>query len=452
MLTYKKALKETVSLSYPIILGQLGITLIGIADTVMVAKVSVEALGAVGIANGVFFLICVVGIGTLSVVSSQISASQAQKKVQKCNLWLSNSLFVGFILGVWGWLVMGLLAYNFHWFQQTKEVTRLAQAYLYIVAPSMLPLLLFIAVRNFTDGLSFPLPAMFMSFFGFFCNVWLNWLWIFGHWGFPALEVEGAAWATTVTRFLMFFGLLAWAFMDKRFKPYLVGFSFLHIRKRFVMKNLRIGLPSGGQLFFEVGAFGGAAIIVGWIGENPLGAHQIALSLSSVTYMISLGLSIAGGVLVGGAYGEKNPRNIKIYGTVSFGLVVSFMLLMGLFFILLPHFWVGFYLSEIKSPEVIPIAVNLVILAGIYQIADGIQCVGLGVLRGVEDTQIPTIVTFVAYWLIGLSCSYWFGVVLKWGAEGVWIALSLSLGFAALMHTWRFYRQVGKIFVHESYR
>lgn len=447
MLTYRKALQDVVSLSYPIVLGQLGITLIGLADSVMVAEVSVEALGAVGVANAIFFIICVTGIGTLSVVSSQISASQAQNKRQKCNLWLSNSLFVGFILGVLGGLLMAFLAYNFHWFGQTKNVTRLAQSYLYICAPSMLPLLLFIAVRNFTDGLSRPLLGMFMSFFGFFCNVFLNWLLIFGKWGFPALEVEGAAWATTITRFLMFFGLIFWTFLDKPLQTYLVDFSFLNIRKRFVIKNLRIGFPAGGQMFFEVGAFGGAGIIMGWISEEALGAHQIALSLSSVTYMISLGLSIAGGVLVGGAFGERNPQHIKRYGTITFGLVGSFMVMMALFFIIFPQFWVSFYLSEIKSPEVVPIAINLVILAGIYQIGDGIQCVGLGVLRGIEDTKIPTVVTFIAYWLIGIGGSYVLGIHLKWGAEGVWIGLVVALSFAAVMHTWRFYRRVGKLFL-----
>lgn len=445
MLTYRNALRDTLVLSFPIIMGQLGITLIGVADNIMVADVSTPALGAVGVANAVFFVVCVVGIGTLSVISSQISASHAQKKFQKCNLWLTNSMFVALLLGTLGGLLLAFLAYNFHWFQQSKGVEGLAKEYLYITAPSMPALLLFIAVRNFTDGLSTPLPAMVMSFFGFFCNVWLNWLLIYGHWGLPALGVAGAAYATTITRFLMFFGLLMWAMYAKHYQPYLVNFSYWNVRKQFCLKILRIGFPAGGQFFFEVGAFGGAGIIVGWLGENQLAAHQIALSLSSVTYMLSLGVSIAGGVLVGGAFGERNKHKIKVYGTVSFVVVAIFMTIMSLLFMIIPEFWVGLYLSEIKSNAVIPIAISLVILAGVYQLADGVQCVGLGVLRGTEDTQIPTVVTFVAYWLIALPCSYYFAFGLGWNVQGVWIGLSMALAFASVLHVWRFYTKVGKL-------
>jgi MATE family multidrug resistance protein len=354
-------------------------------------------------------------------------------------------MFMAVVLGMIGWGVMAFLAYNFHWLQQSPQVEALAKQYLYITAPSMPALLLFIAVRNFTDGLSQPLPAMFLSFLGFFCNVFLNWLLIFGKWGFPELGVAGAAYATLISRYLMFLGIYAWAMLDARFRPYLIGFSLLNIRKMFFLKNLRIGLPSGGQFFFEVGAFSGAGIIVGWLGDNPLAAHQIALSLSSATYMVSLGVSIAGGVLVGSAFGERNPQKMKRYGSAAFMMVTGFMAIMATLFIVFPDFWVKLYLSEIKSAEVIPIAVSLVILAGIYQLADGLQCVGLGVLRGMEDTHIPTIVTFVAYWLIGLPCSYYFAFYLGLQSQGVWIALSLALTFASVMHLWRFYNRVGKV-------
>ena len=445
MLSYRQAIRETLFLSFPIILGQLGITLIGVADNIMVADVSIAAIGAVGVANAIFFLVAVVGIGTLSVVSSQISASEAQNKKQKCNIWFSNALFVAFVLGLLGWAILAFLAYHFDLFQQGKEVEKLAQSYLYIVAPSLVPMFLFLAVRNFTDGLSTPLPAMFMSFFAFFCNVFLNWLLIYGKWGLPAMGVEGAAYATLFARTCMFLGLFAWAMLDKRYQPYLVNFSFWHIRKGFTLKILRVGLPAGGQYFFEVGAFAGAAIIVGWLGDNPLGAHQIALSLSSVTYMASLGLSIAGGVLVGGAFGERNHQKMKVYGYASLSLVAVMMGVMGVLFVLFPAFWVRLYLSDTHSTDVIPIAIRLVFLIGIYQLADGVQCVGLGILRGMEDTKIPTMVTFAAYWLIGIPCSYIFAFVLHWDVDGVWIALSLALAFASIMHTWRFYVRVGKV-------
>lgn len=444
-LTYRGALRETFLLSFPIMLGQLGITLVGVADSIMVADVSVPALGAVGIANGLFFVICVVGVGTIYVVSALISASEAQNKFEKCHLWLTNTLFIAVVLGVLSWLVLAFLAYNFAWFQQTKQVELLVRQYLYIVAPSALPLLLFVAVRNFTDGLSAPLPAMYMAFFGFFCNVFLNWLWIYGKWGFPAMGIAGAAYATLVTRMLMFVGLLAWALSATEFKRYLVGFSYFNIRRAFVAKILRIGLPAGVQLFFEVGAFSGAAVIVGWLGENELAAHQIALSLSSVTYMVSLGLSIASSILVGSAMGARNRANIKRYGTASLIAVTGFMTFMGVVFVCFPSFWVYLFLSDIKSPQVIPIAVNLIILMGLYQLADGMQCVGLGNLRGMEDTKTPTLVTFIAYWLIGIPCSYVFAFTFGWGVEGVWIAISIALFFVALMHNWRFYARASKI-------
>ena len=438
-----KHLRQTFVLSIPIVLGQLSIMGMQLTDTVMVAPLGADALAASAIANIIFITVCVFGMGILSILTPQIANAKVKLKYWRTNLLLTNALYLAIVLGVFSWLVNVLICYNFHWLAQPIEVERLAIPYLKVLSASALPLILFIAIRSFTDGLSLVMPGMIISLVGIGVNIILNLLFLNGYWGAPKMGIDGSALATLLTRWAMFLVLLGWIFFAKQTRPYIADFSIFRIRKGVIFKFLRLGMPIGAQSIFEVGAFTVSSVMIGWLGVAPLAAHEIGISMSSATYMVSFGFAIASSILVGGAYGNQK-HEMRNYGNSALILVILWMGLAGLSFVLTPNFWVACFIKENDTQEVFKIASSLMILAGLYQLADGVQCVALGILRGMEDTKIPSVFSFVAYWVIGLPLGYVLAFWLKLGVQGVWIGLSCGLLLIAISLTLRFYWLVNK--------
>jgi len=266
-------------------------------------------------------------------------------------------------------------------------------------------------------------------------NAFANWVLIYGKLGFPALELDGAGWATFSSRVFMAVAIMTFVMKNKLFKQYDVSFHFRNINLPIVKKILSLGLPSGTQYFFEVGAFSLAVVMVGWLGTKQLAAHQIAINLASISFMVVLGISVAGSIRVGNAVGMKNITETRRAGFTASFLGASVMFCAGLIFILFRNYLPTLYVGD---AVVISYASSLLIIAALFQLSDGVQAVGIGILRGLTDVKIPTAITFIAYWIVGLPVGYLLGFTLELGVQGVWIGLLLGLTTSAILLTLRF--------------
>jgi MATE family multidrug resistance protein len=251
----------------------------------------------------------------------------------------------------------------------------------------------------------------------------------------PALGLDGAGWATFASRSFMAISLMLYVMNKMYFKQYDVSFHFKNINIPVIKKILSVGLPSGFQYFFEIGAFAFAVIMIGWLGTDQLAAHQIAINLASISFMVVLGLSMAGGIRVGNAVGKQNIVQVRRAGFTSIFLAICVMAFSGIAFIVFRNYLPTLYIND---ETVISIASSLLIIAALFQLSDGIQAVGIGILRGLTDVKVPTVITFVAYWIVGLPTGYVLGFMFDLDVQGVWIGLLAGLTTSAILLTLRF--------------
>lgn len=409
----------------------------GVADIMMIGKLDAVNLAAASLANSVYFLICILGIGTLSAVSPLVAKARGAGHPNQCAILFRQGIWASVLLSVFIGIILYVLTENLHWFKQTERVTFLTKKYLHILNIGTLPLLLFTAIKQYSDGLSYTKPSAIITILALALNVFLNWVFIFGKFGTVPMGLFGAGLATSLSRFFMAITLFLYVRFNVIYKPY------LHLKqheddRHYLVQIFKIGLPSGFQYFFEVGAFAFAAIMIGWISEFAMAAHQIAINIASVTYMIATGISAGGSIAVGEAYGRKNKQDIILAGRAALILGTLFMGCCAVLFALFSPFIVGLY---IQDDIVSPMAIRLLWIAAIFQLSDGIQCVGLGVLRGIHDTKMPTFITIVAYWVIGIPIGYYLGFSTSWSLYGIWAALLIGLTYSAIALSRRFIKK-----------
>lgn len=438
----RREILATVKLSIPIIIAQLGVILMGVTDNLMVGRfLGAVPLGASGLATSLTFLVSSIGFGGLGIVSSLISQAKGQNNTQEIGNLFRAGMNVGILLGILLGIVGIGLGLSLDFFGQTPEVTRLAKPFIYILSISILPLLVFVAARQLADGLSYTKVAMFVTVSALFFNALINWVLIKGIWIFPKMGLNGAALGTLFSRLYMAIVILGYIFRSKYFKTYL-HFPNQNITP-LIKRIFKLTIPVGFQFFFEVAAFSLAVVLIGWLGESQLAAHQIAINLASTTYMMATGIAAAGAIRVGQAWGQNNLSKVKQAGTAAFVIVAAFMGVCCITFLTANDFLVSLYLKD--NLAVTSIASTLMIYAGFFQLSDGIQATGLGTLRGLTDVNVPTGITLVAYWVIALPLSYLLAFTFKMDVEGVWIALSAGLTFSALFLTIRFYWLIDKM-------
>lgn len=431
----KEEIFKTLKLSYPVIIGQLGIIMMGVVDSMMVGQLGPVPLAAASLGNSLIFLVLIIGIGCSVVISPIIAILVGGKRYSECGTYFRQSLLVNVVLS---FIMLGiiLLGVNFiKYLDQPPEVVELSIIYMTIVGLSAVPLMIYQTYKQFIEGLSVMKPAMIIAILANLINAFANWVLIFGKFGFPALGIAGAAWATFASRVFMAVAIMFYVMRNAKFKQYDVNFHFRELDFPIIKKILSLGLPSGFQYFFEVGAFTFAVIMIGWIGANELAAHQIAINLASISFMAVLGISQAASIRVGNAMGEKSVSKIRKAGFTGIFLGASIMSLAGLTFILLNNFLPTLYIDD---EAVISIASRLIIIAALFQLSDGTQAVGIGVLRGLTDVKGPTIITFVAYWIISLPIAYLLTFNFNLGVDGVWIGLLIGLTASAILLTLRF--------------
>tara|TARA_A100001011_G_scaffold368743_1_gene423363 strand:- start:537 stop:1631 length:1095 start_codon:yes stop_codon:yes gene_type:complete len=327
---------------------------------------------------------------------------------------------------------------------QPAEVVVLAEPYLYWVALSLVPLVGFQGLRQFAEGLFQTRLAMFATLLGNIINVILNYLLIFGLYGFPELGVEGAALGTLISRLAMVLFMSINVKKKKSFRRYNRKLFKVRLNKSIFNRIVSLGLPSALQMFFEVTFFTSAIWMSGLLGKNPQAANQIALNLTSMTYMVALGLGVTAMIRVGNQKGKGDIIDLRRLAISNFLLIILMSFIFCLFFIathqLLPWLYLDSRIPNISNDvyEVVEIASNLILIAAFFQIADGIQAVVLGALRGIQDVKIPAFLIFVSYGTVGFPISYFLGLKTDWGASGIWIGLLIGLTLSALLLVLRF--------------
>lgn len=416
-------------------LSNLGHMMVNVADSVMVGQLGAVPLAGASLANVIFHLLLMFGIGISYAITPLVAAADGEQDHARSGELLKHSLLINTVTGVILFVIIlvgGPILYKLN---QPADVVEVALPYLNIVTLSMIPLMLFQTFRQFAEGLSYTKQAMIIVIGSNLFNVILNYIFIYGKLGFPAMGLNGAGWASFIARVILAAWIGYYVFSGKQFRKYRGGFAIGRYSKMMIRKLLSLGLPAGFQFIFEVGAFGFAVIMIGWIGTEELAAHQIAINLAAISYMMASGLSAAATVRVGNQLGQKDIPMLRVAAFTLYGMVTFFMAICAIGFIVGRYFLPSLY---IDNQEVIEIASSLLIIAGFFQISDGIQVVSLGALRGLEDVKIPSILTFVAYWILALPTGYLLAFHFDMGAQGVWYGLLTGLTLVAIIMFWRF--------------
>ena len=438
-LNFRPELIDTLRLSIPIIIAQLGVILMGVTDNLFVGRLlGAVPLGAAGLSNSLSFLMTSIGVGGLSVVAALVSRARGESNDSDINKLFRAGLKVAVLLSLVLGSLSAVMAFNFDLFGQSIEVTRMARDFMLILSVSILPLLIFVAARQLCDGLRYPRVAMAITLSALVVNATFNYILITGVGLFPGFGVQGSALATLLSRIFMAIAMLTYVYRSGIFKPYLAAeFSVLPTMAE-LKKILQLGLPGGLTFFFEVATFSLAQVMVGWLGEVQLAAHQIALNMASTTYMMATGISSAAAIRVGASVGRGSLEGVRRAGVAAFILSAIFMGCCALLFLTANEWLVSLYIRN--NPAVSTMAASLLIMAGFFQLSDGIQVVGIGTLRGLADVNVPTWITLFAYWVIALPMSYVFAFTLNLDVTGVWIGLLVGLSLAAILLTTRFFQ------------
>ena len=434
--------KATIRLAIPIIIGELAQMALHLIDTAMVGAISYRQLAAAALVVNAMNIPFVLGIGMTISVSQMVSMAHGRRDAKA----VSHYLFNGFILCAFTALVisMGLVGgrHLLKHLGQDPEVATLALPFMKLMGFSIIPMLLFMTLKQFADGLEYTKTAMVLSLAALPLNVFLNWLLIYGNWGFPRLELLGAGWATLITRSLIFIILAFVILKHPRFQPFVADRQQQwKLRKKTLKELLNIGVPSALQIGMEAGAFAVSGIIIGTISAVAQAAHQIALSCASFTFMVSMGLAQAGSIRVSNAFGRKDWFKISLIGKST--LITAF--LYGLFCA------ISFILFKNRLPllfnnnaDVVALASTLLLFAAIFQMSDATQAIGAGLLRGIKDVKTPTVLICIAYWVIGLPVGLLLAFYFNMKTSGIWTGLILGLTFASLFLIRRFLKMAAE--------
>lgn len=433
---YLSEFPKNFSLAIPIMLGQLGHVLVGLVDNIMIGHLGAEPLAAVSLGNTLVFFALFIGIGFSFAITPLVAEADGEENFVRGRKVFQNGVVMCIINGVLLFALIYLIKPILYHLDQPAKVVEIAFPYLNIVAFSLIPLMIFQGFKQFADGLSLTKYAMYATLIANLLNIILNYFLIYGNWGFPRLEVEGAAIATLTSRLVMLILIVIILKSRSKLKPY---FSKLiqKINTKIFKKLLSLGFPTALQMLFEGGIFTASVILAGTLGANAQAANQIALNLASMTFMVAVGLGVTATIRVANQKGKKQFLDMKRIAHSIFLQILLIEIVFALFFIVFKNVLPEFYIKDI---EVIRLAASLLIIAALFQISDGLQVGILGALRGLQDVKIPTLICFIAYWLIGFPISYYFGKEEQMGSDGIWLGLLAGLSASAIMLYIRFYK------------
>jgi MATE family multidrug resistance protein len=425
----KKEASQTLKLAFPIIIGELAQMALHLIDSAMVGAISYKHLAAAALVINAMNIPFVIGIGMTISVSQMVSLANGKQDAQQ----VSHYLYNGFILCTLTALVISFtLVFGkniLYHLGQDPDVVELAMPFMKLMGLSIIPMLLFMTLKQFADGLEYTRTAMIFSLAGMPLNILLNWLLIYGNWGFPRLELEGAGWATLITRTCMFLALGYVVLSHKTFARYIaVRHNQWKLKAKTLRELLHIGVPSSMQIGMEAGAFAVSGIIIGTLGAVSQAAHQIALNCASFTFMVSMGLAQAGSIRVSNALGRTDWVKIIVIGKSTILTALIYGTICAALFVILRNVLPVAFNQE---PQVVELAALLLLFAAVFQISDSTQAISAGLLRGIKDVKTPTILIGIAYWVIGIPVGYLLAFNFNMGAKGMWLGLILGLTVAS---------------------
>ena len=414
-------------LAAPLVLIQVGAMLMGVVDTIMVGRVSAQALAAVALGNLYYFVLSIFGMGVLMALDPIIAQALGARDEIAVARGLQRGLVLTVALSIPISLLMLTARPVLTWVGQPPAVIPDAVGYIDRLIPSVWPFYAFIVLRQTLQAHRRTAPIVLTIVAANLLNAGLNYLWVYGELGFAPRGALGSAWATTASRWFMAALLVAVGWRDVR--PYLSHRAPNLFEPRSLARMLKLGSPIGAQMVLEIGAFGTVALLMGWLGVVQVAAHQVALNLASLTFMVPLGVSSAAAVIVGHAVGRGDTAGVRRSTGAALIVGAAFMLCAGALFVGAPRLLARVYTSD---AAVIALTVQLLPIAGVFQVFDGLQVVSIGLLRGLGDTQVPVVTNIVGFWCLGMPVSLWLGFGAGYGAVGLWWGLVVGLVMVAL--------------------
>jgi MATE family multidrug resistance protein len=432
---------ETVKLALPIALTQLGQIAMMTSDLVLIGRLGDHAVAAAALAHTVFFMAFMLGMGIVSAVAPLAAQAYGARQPRMVRRALRVGLWAAVILGapltlaqLWGGELLLALG-------QSQDNATLASSYLSGIAWSVIPSWFFIALRNFMSAVNRPEPALWITLVAIPANALLAYALIYGAFGLPALDLFGAGLATTLISIGMCIAAIWICYTRRPYRKYRVLGRWWRGDWTLMRQLIIVGTPISGAFLLEYGVFAAAAQLMGWIGTVALAAHQIALQIAAIMFMVPFGIGMAATVRVGHAVGRGDAAGTRRAGFSAILLGIVFMAAMTLLVALTRHVIpLAFLGREAPDPQTVALAASLLVLGACFFIADGIQTIAAGSLRGLNDTRVPLVFAAVSFWLIGFTGCWLFGFTLGLGAYGIWIGLSLGIVCYAVLLIARFQR------------
>ncbi|MBC7696516.1 MAG: MATE family efflux transporter [Burkholderiales bacterium] len=427
-------LKETIALSAPLIMTQIGHIITGMVDNIFLGKLGKTEQAAGILSNNLFIILLVFSIGMSYVLTPAITDAHVNRNEKEKAALLKNAFFINMIVAVLLFIILFFSSPLLGYMRQPKDVVQLAIPFFDVLIFSIIPVALFFVCKQYTEGLSNTKAAMYFSVLGNIMNIILNYMLIYGKAGLPEMGYMGACWATFISRVFMGVGFVIFIFNHRSVNSFAKYYGEVKLNALHFWTLLKSGLASALQFTFEVAAFAIAGLVAGVFGKEEIDAHGIALSMAAFTYMFASGIGSATTIRVGNYYAMNDLSNLKVAIKTSFKSVIVTMGVMALLFVclntILPHIFSN-------DSEIILIASRLLLFAALFQLFDGTQVVAIGALRGLEDYKYPTYIAFIGYWVISLPLCYLFAFPMGYGVYGVWLALSVGLAFVAVALTIR---------------
>ncbi|OJX70244.1 MATE family efflux transporter [Magnetospirillum sp. 64-120] len=449
--TWKTEIGAMLALGWPIVMTNLAQIAIGATDTLMMGWLGATDLAAGTLGTNLYFCFFVAGIGLVMATSPMLAQTLGRQRhaVRECRRIVRQGLWLAAFYSLPVWLVLWNADTVLRLLGQEPDLIETAVGYARSVCWGILPALGVVALRSFIAAQERPRAAMVVTVLAVGLNAFANWLLIFGHWGFPAMGVAGAGWASTASNLFMFTTLLGFILRDRRFRRFHILGHFWRPDWPKLKELLRIGLPMGLAMGFEVSGFNAAAFLMGLIDSASLAAYAIALQIASVTFMVPMGIAQAATVRVGLAAGAGDGDGVRKAGWTALILGTGFMAMMAVILWSWPHAFVGLFLdlSHPDSAAVLAHGAAFLVVAALFQVVDGAQVVGAGALRGLKDTRVPMLFAGLGYWGLGIPVGALLAFRTPMAGVGIWVGLALGLAVvAALVVTrWSLRRRLGLV-------
>lgn len=436
--------REFLKLALPLASAQVAQALTGFVDTLMMGRLGQEALAAGGLAAMVFMATLMTGIGIISSVSPLASQAYGAQHPKQVGQVMRQGLWLALLIAVPVVPFIGNLGNVLRSLGQAPEVITLADSYLSIIGWAFLPALWFAVLRCTVTALAHTRPIFVIMVGANLLNVLGNYVLAFGKLGFPAMGLPGLAIASALSHSVMCLALMGYILYHRRgfLRPYRLFESRLRLRPAVLKQLLWLGLPIGVVTILESGLFTVMTLMIGAIGTHVLAAQQLALQTVVIVFMLPLGMSYAATARVGQWYGRGDWQGVQRAAMVSVSLTVAVMFVFGVVFILFPTPLISLYLdvNDPANQAVLQAGIAMLTVAGFGQVVDGVQRTANGVLQGLQDTRVPMVLSFIAYWGVGMTSGYWLGFRTPLGGVGIWIGAYLGLAVAAISYIWRFRR------------